>query len=127
MKLKVRCSFEAAHRLLHHKGKCNNLHGHRWEVEVEVSGRPNPETGMIIDFGKIKKYIRDVFDHACILNKEDPLVTLILQESDVVVMDSEPTAENIAKKIKADLITLYGIKVSKVRVWESENNMVEVG
>jgi len=126
MKLLVKCSFEAAHRLLQHKGKCYNLHGHRWQVEIEVLGKPDPRTGMVIDFGDIKKYIRDVFDHTCILNKMDPLVSVLLEETDVVIMDEEPTAENIALKILRDLKNLYGIEVTKVRVWENDSNMAEV-
>jgi len=95
-------------------------------VEIEVLGKPDPRTGMVIDFGDIKKYIRDVFDHTCILNKMDPLVSVLLEETDVVIMDEEPTAENIALKILRDLKNLYGIEVTKVRVWENDSNMAEV-
>ena len=34
--------FDASHRLLHYVGKCHNLHGHRWKVEVWIEGGPDP-------------------------------------------------------------------------------------
>lgn len=50
--------FEAAHRLPHHAGKCRRLHGHSYEVVVELDGEPRPvdgasDEGMVLDFGDL--------------------------------------------------------------------------
>ena len=35
---------DASHRLLHYQGKCANLHGHRWKIEVWIEGEPDATT-----------------------------------------------------------------------------------
>ncbi|ELR99252.1 6-carboxytetrahydropterin synthase QueD [Gloeocapsa sp. PCC 73106] len=63
--------FEAAHRLPHHQGKCRRLHGHSWLGKIYVKSNhlmtTGPEQGMVLDFGKIKQYLKplleDYLDH----------------------------------------------------------------
>lgn len=101
-------SFEAAHRLRLHKGKCKSLHGHTYKLIVSAEQDPSysgahrrEETGMVADFGVLSKVIKQVifegfvfiagskfaptisvpFDHAIILNAKDPL-TSVLEHSD---------------------------------------------
>ena len=71
-------SFEAGHALHGYDGKCKNLHGHSYHLEVTVIGTPIADTnnvkhGMVIDFGDLKKIVKeqvvDVFDHAIVFNK----------------------------------------------------------
>ena len=74
--LKTNSSFDSAHFLAGYEGKCRNLHGHRWTVEVEVGGEKlmqNGQTrGMVVDFGDLKKDLREKteeMDHCLIMEK----------------------------------------------------------
>lgn len=57
--------FDAAHHLDNYDGACANLHGHTYKVEVWVKGNLNQlqENGILWDFGKLKKHLKQ-FDHA---------------------------------------------------------------
>lgn len=120
MIIHTKVKFDAAHRLLKHGGKCKNLHGHTWTAEIWIEG-DRKEDDMIEDFGKISKYIDEVYDHRAILHESDPFVIAMqYAHCDVTVMKNHPTVESIAEKIKKDL------NATKVRVWESENSYAEV-
>jgi len=106
--------FSAAHRLRHYKGKCERVHGHNWKIRVFVSGMaPDPQDGMIMDFGLLKGHLREVlslFDHQD-LNALELFAT------------EEPSAENIARIVfqaMAPRIDNDHRRVSQVMVWESE-------
>lgn len=78
--LKKRFTFEAAHFLPHHEGKCRRLHGHSWVGWVEISGQElhatGPQSGMLMDFScisdAIKPMVDEYLDHHC-LNETLPL------------------------------------------------------
>lgn len=57
-------SFEAAHRLpnVPPGHKCSRLHGHSFELEVRVAGRPDPQSGWIQDFGEISCSVKPILD-----------------------------------------------------------------
>ena len=59
-------TFEAAHRLPHHDGKCARLHGHSWVCRVYIKGdrliEDGPKQGMLMDFGDIKAYMKPLLD-----------------------------------------------------------------
>lgn len=82
--LLLRFGFEAAHRLPLLGGKCANIHGHSWTVEVTVAGELNRDLGIIADAGALKQRLRDWIDanldHACLLGAEDPLVKPLADE-----------------------------------------------
>src|SRR5829696_5150180 len=93
------------HRLMNHEGKCRFPHGHNYLFEVVVRGPVEPETGMIIDFSKLKDIVRNFFekfDHAFVLFEEDPMVNVFRQNGQivsaktfntkVVVLNEHPTA-----------------------------------
>lgn len=67
--LQKKFRFEAAHKLPHYVGKCANLHGHTYHLEVRVSGlvKSLDDSGILIDFGKINDIVKgsivDVYDH----------------------------------------------------------------
>lgn len=91
-------------------GKCENLHGHNWKIEVEIDGKPEHlKDGVLIDFTEIKKAIR-IYDHEHL--------------NDFMEM---PTAENLAIEIVdrilegTESITPEGLVVT-VKVWESEKS-----
>ena len=109
--IKVIGEFSAAHNLRGYRGKCEELHGHNWKVEVLVSGKKLNKTGMIIDFKQIKFYLNKVLqklDHNC-LNRLNYFKRL------------NPTSENIAKYIYEDLKIIVS-NLKSVSVWESDNS-----
>lgn len=65
--LKVEHSFDSAHFLKNYDGKCSNIHGHRWRVEIEIfSDKLKNEgqlNGMIVDFGDLKKDVKKIIDY----------------------------------------------------------------
>ena len=77
---------DTSHRLLYYKGKCANLHGHRWKVEVWMEGEPNPATQILIDYSLIKQVI-DKYDHQIILNRDDPMVPCIQKFNPIIKLD----------------------------------------
>jgi len=81
--LRKRFTFEAAHYLPDHDGKCRRLHGHSWVGWVEVGGddleETGPKRGMIVDYGDISGAIRTMvdtyLDHYCLNDTLDIPVT----------------------------------------------------
>jgi len=126
-------SFETGHALYGYDGKCKNVHGHSYRLNVTVIGTPisdntNVKFGMVIDFSDLKKIVKeeivDVFDHATVFNKNTPHVELAkeLSERDhnVLLVDYQPTSEmmviDFAKKIKNRLpnnIKLHSLKLQE--------------
>jgi len=99
--------FEMAHALKGYDGLCRNIHGHSYELLVTVIGVPVSDTtstklGMIMDFGDLKRIVRqsivDEFDHALVLNRESvddfsPLDAEIFGRT--ILVDYQPTSENM--------------------------------
>ena len=102
--VKKRLEVSASHFLnLDYESKCENLHGHNWNIEIYLKSEKLDKNGMVMDFTIIKKTVMDKMDHKN-LNE---------------VFDFNPTAENIATWIKNEL----GDKCYKVCVEESKNNL----
>lgn len=111
------------HRLINYEGKCKNLHGHNGLAEVIIEAETLDERGMVMDFSDIKKvvtaWIDETFDHRLLLHKDDPLVPMLLEQSEPVqVLDVNPTAEQIAKLI-FDFAKSKGFPVVEVKLWET--------
>lgn len=111
--IKIIDEFSGAHRLKNYKGKCENLHGHNWKVEVIISGEFLDKNGLLLDFGILKEKLNFVLrglDHKN-LNR----ISFFYR--------TNPTSENIAyyifKKMKA-LLKNFPVKIEKVTVWENE-------
>lgn len=101
--VKKRLEVSASHFLkLDYESKCENLHGHNWNIEIYLKSEELDKNGMVMDFTIIKKRIMEKMDHKN-LNE---------------VFDFNTTAENIAKWIKDEL----GEKCYKVMVEESRDN-----
>lgn len=113
-KLKIITDFDAAHQLRGYKGKCENIHGHNWKVEVEVTSVTLDEIGLAIDFKELKHITNEVIsmlDHR-FLNEIEPFDKI------------NPSSENIAKWIYMtlkDKFTNSSVMLHSVTVWESEN------
>ena len=113
--------FDAAHRLYDYEGKCHNLHGHTWKVEITLSGELNDE-GMVVDFNKIEdvvgSFIDDTLDHSTILNEKDSLLKKI--DTKHVVLENDPTSEHLAEFIYNVVSQrLPETTIESVTVWES--------
>lgn len=112
-RLKVVTSFAAAHNLNNYQGECENLHGHNWRVEVEVTARELDKAGLGIDFKILKaetKELLGTLDHK------------YLNELDSFKGES-PSSENISRFIFHELgrkINTDNVKVVMVTVWESD-------
>jgi 6-pyruvoyltetrahydropterin/6-carboxytetrahydropterin synthase len=109
MHLTKRFSFEAAHNLIGYKGKCANLHGHSYVLEVTVEGEPKHD-GMIIDFYDVKKIVEEK-----IIEKLDHTYL-----NDII---EQSTAERIAlwiwNALHKELSALY-----EIRLFETEDSWV---
>ena len=62
LELSKEFTFEAAHVLPKHPGKCSQLHGHSWVLKVSVAGEIDPETGFVMDYADIKKAVQPIID-----------------------------------------------------------------
>lgn len=115
--------FSYGHRLLNYQGKCSHLHGHNGKLLVTLEAPGVDDRGMVVDFGQIKRiigrWIDEHLDHRMILHQDDPAVPLLraLREP-LVLLDRNPTAENIARLI-ADFAIGCGLPVVELRLWET--------
>jgi 6-pyruvoyltetrahydropterin/6-carboxytetrahydropterin synthase len=114
-------TFDSAHHLHCYEGKCQNLHGHTYRLQVVVSGRTD-ERGLTIDFSDIKRitklHIIDRLDHQY-LNEVLPLMNT--------------TAENmvvwIYEQLHAVIETEYstaGIRLEEIRLWETPTSYAAI-
>ncbi len=105
-------SFDAAHKLPDYDGKCANLHGHRWTVELEIEGSIDKKTGMVLDFVELK-------------NSIDPIIKKLDHHylNDII---PNPTAENIILWLKAEIscTSLYS-DLSRIRIYETPDSFAE--
>ena len=117
------------HRLMDYEGKCRHPHGHNGKIEITMTGPKLDKRGMVMDFEEIKqsvqKWVDSELDHKMLLNKKDPLVKILKDLGEpVVVMDSNPTAENISKYI-FDYALSKKLPVTRVRIWETVNSYAD--
>lgn len=139
-------SFETGHALYGYDGKCKNIHGHSYKLYVTVIGQPisdseNVKYGMVIDFGDLKKIVKeeivDVFDHATVFNKNTPHYELAMELKtrghNVLMVDYQPTSEmmviDFAQKIQRLLpqhIQLHSLKLQETETsfaeWHAADN-----
>ncbi|MEE3393684.1 MAG: 6-carboxytetrahydropterin synthase QueD [Lachnospiraceae bacterium] len=125
--LKTESSFDAAHFLKGHPGKCRNLHGHRWKVEIVLESSEISD-GMIIDFADVKHALRDLteeLDHSFIFEKGSLKNTTLTALSDEGFKLNEvpfrPTAENFAKYF-FDAMKEKGFPMKSAAVYETPAN-----
>jgi 6-pyruvoyltetrahydropterin/6-carboxytetrahydropterin synthase len=111
----VEQTFAAGHALRNYKGKCENVHGHNFRVQVKIEGDRLDDTGLLVDFIDVKNVMRTVIDRLDhqFLNEIAPF--------DV----KNPSAENIAEyfheQISSRLAqTPVPIRIREVTVWETD-------
>jgi 6-pyruvoyltetrahydropterin/6-carboxytetrahydropterin synthase len=122
--------FDASHRLLHYQGKCAQLHGHRWKVEVWLEGIVDQVTGILADYNMIREAIEQ-YDHQVILNRDDPMVACLQQFQAVITTPGDPTSELLAYLLMDQINTTCNAtgldaRVVKIRVWESPTCFAEI-
>jgi 6-pyruvoyltetrahydropterin/6-carboxytetrahydropterin synthase len=139
-----RLEFDSGHRIPNHDGQCRHLHGHRYAIEVtltgEVADHPGKaDDGMVLDFGDIKRLtnqcVVDLWDHAFLVAKEDEgLVAFLstLPGHKTVIMEHVPTVENLANAAFAILRPVFSkafngrLELSSVRLYETPNCWADV-
>jgi 6-pyruvoyltetrahydropterin/6-carboxytetrahydropterin synthase len=107
----VTCSFtfEAAHRLAWHPGKCRNLHGHSYRLEVTVAG-PLDSNGVVVDFDLLTEIVgREVIEQ--------------WDHRDLNQILDNPTAELLAHRAW-ELLTAAGVDLAGLRLWETADSSV---
>ena len=143
MQITTRLEFDAGHRIPNHKSQCRNLHGHRYALEITLSGdiisaSDVSENGMVMDFSDVKKIAResvvDVWDHAFLVFKEDKVILDFLNSipsHKTVIFPNVPTAENMAaeafKILKSQYKDTYGnhLTLERVRLYETPNSWAD--
>ncbi len=125
-------SFDSAHFLKGYEGKCSNIHGHRWKVEVTVTADVLEETGqtrgMVVDFKTLKedlKQLTEELDHGLIIEgkslKENTRNALLEEGFRIIEFPFRPTAENLAEYFYGKMEE-KGYQVVLVKVFETPDN-----
>jgi len=107
-KVRVRQRFSAAHYLRNYKGKCEEIHGHNYLIEVCISGEKLQKSGLLYDFSQLKKEIAKILPDHKMLN---------------AIFSFNPTTENLSKYFYDKIKKKY--PVTKVAVWENEDSVAE--
>ena len=139
MRITRRLEFDAGHRIPNHESQCRHLHGHRYAIEVTVSGdiviaEGAAEQGMVADFSGVKslvhKHIIESWDHAFLAYAKDQVVVDFLHSIPghrTVLFDAPPTAEHLSlvafRLLEHAFAGAYGkrICVERVRIYETPN------
>jgi 6-pyruvoyltetrahydropterin/6-carboxytetrahydropterin synthase len=108
MLITSKLEFDAGHRIPSHNSQCRHLHGHRYAIEITLSGdiitdEGIAKQGMVMDYSEVKQIAKDAlvnkWDHAFLVYSGDVQVLQFLQSIEdhkTVVLDTPPTAENLA-------------------------------
>jgi 6-pyruvoyltetrahydropterin/6-carboxytetrahydropterin synthase len=108
-------TFSSGHALRGYRGKCENVHGHNYRVQVTLAGPQLDNIGLLLDFTELKRILRGIIaglDHQ-FLNDLDAFKTV------------NPSAENLAKyfydETQRQLTSLPdGAGITQVTVWETD-------
>lgn len=138
-----RLEFDAGHRIPNHASQCRHLHGHRYAVEITLSGdlvdtEGASDEGMVMDFSDVKaialRELVDRWDHAFLVYAGDRTVIdflATLPEHKTVVLPCVPTAENLAAEAFRILDPAYAgtygkkLRLERVRLYETPNNWAD--
>ncbi|HAA03001.1 MAG TPA: 6-carboxytetrahydropterin synthase QueD [Syntrophobacteraceae bacterium] len=113
--VKIITDFAAAHNLRNFRGKCENLHGHNWKVEVVLRGDRLDESGVLMDFGELKEATREILtalDHQYLndlayFKERNPSSEYIAQY----------LFERLSERLNRDYCRIF-----QVSAWESANS-----
>ena len=134
-----RLEFDAGHRIPDHKSQCRHLHGHRYAIEITLSGSiidraGDAANGMIMDFSQVKDlanlHLVNQWDHAFLAYAGDSMIVeflATLPDHKTVLLDRVPTAENLARLAFEILDSVYRdtygnhLQLQQVRLYETPN------
>ena len=134
-----RLEFDAGHRIPDHKSQCRHLHGHRYTIEITLSGSVidksgDAANGMVMDFSQVKdlakQHLVDAWDHAFLAFSGDKAIVDFLNslpDHKTVILDRVPTAENLARIAFECLDAVYRdtygnqLQLDQVRLYETPN------
>jgi 6-pyruvoyltetrahydropterin/6-carboxytetrahydropterin synthase len=138
-----RLEFDAGHRIPSHNSQCKHLHGHRYAIEITLSGdiistEGLSEQGMVMDFSDVKRIAKeklvDIWDHAFLVYRGDRVVCDFLASlpgHKTVILNVVPTAENLVQ-VAFDILNpayqdTYGnrLRLEQVRLYETPNNWAD--
>ena len=143
MQITRRLEFDAGHRIPSHTSQCRHLHGHRYAIEITLSGEiitteGLSEQGMVMDYSEVKRIAKeqlvDAWDHAFLVYRGDRVVLDFLNSlpnHKTVIMEAPPTAENLAllafKLLDSAYRHSYGnhLQLERVRIYETPNNWAD--
>ena len=116
----VEQTFAAGHALREYKGKCENVHGHNYRVQVTVEGEQLNRIGLLVDFVELKRVVREVVDRLDhqFINDLEPFTVI------------NPSAENMAKYFYDEVsrrITPpdpdWPARISQIKIWETDTSI----
>ncbi len=134
-----RLEFDAGHRIPEHDSQCRHLHGHRYAIEITLSGdviekKGAPENGMVMDFARVgdiaRKHLVEAWDHAFLVYSGDTAVVNFLNSlpgHKTVLLKATPTAENLALEafriLSRAYQDIYGnhLRLERIRLYETPN------
>jgi 6-pyruvoyltetrahydropterin/6-carboxytetrahydropterin synthase len=143
MQITRRLEFDAGHRIPNHNSQCRHLHGHRYAIEITLSGdiitqEGLSEQGMVMDFSDVKHIAKervvDAWDHAFLVYRGDEQVLNFLNTMPghkTIILDVVPTAENLAQVAFKLLDHAYrdtynnNLTLQRVRLYETPNNWAD--
>jgi 6-pyruvoyltetrahydropterin/6-carboxytetrahydropterin synthase len=116
----VEQTFAAGHALREYKGKCENVHGHNYRVQVTVEGGQLNRIGLLVDFVELKRVVREVVDRLDhqFINDLEPFTVL------------NPSAENMAKYFYDEVSHRMNqpgfdtsARISQIKIWETDTSI----
>ncbi len=134
--------FDSGHRIPNHNSKCRNMHGHRYKLELTLSGRiletPNQShEGMVLDFADVKRLaldFLDTLDHAFLVWQDDHQLIDFLKTTDskYIIVPTIPTVENLVKFIDENLQPAFAktyndsLSIKSIKLWETPNCFAQI-
>lgn len=142
MLISKQIEIDMGHRIPNHSSKCKNFHGHRYRIEVGVSGNliqtpGDSGEGMVIDFGDLKKIMMEVidkeFDHSFVMYDYDPYNDFfrdwkVTGDQKINFVNFIPTVENLVKhwfKLLQPKLLEKKIELKYVKAWETPSSTAE--
>jgi 6-pyruvoyltetrahydropterin/6-carboxytetrahydropterin synthase len=110
-------NFSSAHQLRGYKGKCENLHGHNYKIEIFARGRELDHIGLLVDFGELKTAADELVQYLDHRN---------INELPPFDAELNPSAENLARYILERVAARVGderVQVYKVRCYETPTSV----
>jgi 6-pyruvoyltetrahydropterin/6-carboxytetrahydropterin synthase len=116
----VEQTFAAGHALREYKGKCENVHGHNYKVQITVEGERLNRIGLLVDFVELKRVVREVVDRLDhqFINDLEPFTVI------------NPSAENMAKyfydEVSKKMDGSSGeapTRIAQIKIWETDTSI----